>query len=42
MRVMKKILYWFLKIISILLLFIPMILSVPGFILHVLSEEIED
>jgi hypothetical protein len=39
---MYKFLYWALKIISVLLLLIPLILCLPGLIFHVLSEEIED
>jgi hypothetical protein len=37
-----KILYWTIKIISVTLLIIPLILVIPGFILHVISEEIEE
>ncbi len=37
-----KILYWTIKIISVALLIIPLILVIPGFILHVISEEIEE
>jgi hypothetical protein len=39
---MSKVLYWILKIISILLLVIPIVLCLPGLIFHVLSEELED
>lgn len=36
---MSKILFWGLKIISVLFLIIPIILCLPGVIFHVLSEE---
>ena len=39
---MKKIIYYTLKVISILLLSIPVILCLPGLIFHVLSEEFYD
>jgi hypothetical protein len=38
---MRKTLYWILKIISILLLIVPGILCLPGFIFHILSEEVD-
>jgi hypothetical protein len=37
---MRKTLYWILKIISVLLLIVPGILCLPGFIFHILSEEV--
>ncbi|MEY4573217.1 MAG: hypothetical protein RLZ10_2501 [Bacteroidota bacterium] len=37
-----KILYWLTKIISVALLIVPLILFIPGFILHIISEEIEE
>ena len=36
---MSKILFWGLKIISVLFLIVPIILCLPGVIFHVLSEE---
>jgi len=39
---MKKVFYWVLKIISVLLLITPLVLSIPGFLLHVLSEELDN
>jgi len=37
-----KILYWITKIISVALLIVPFVLCIPGVILHILSEEIEE
>jgi len=37
-----KILYWTTKIISVALLIVPLILVIPGVILHIVSEEIEE
>ena len=37
-----KILYWTTKIISVALLIVPFVLCIPGFILHIVSEEIEE
>jgi hypothetical protein len=37
-----KILYWTIKIISVALLIVPLILVIPGVILHIVSEEIEE
>jgi hypothetical protein len=37
-----KILYWTIKIISVALLIVPFVLCLPGVILHILSEEIEE
>jgi hypothetical protein len=37
-----KILYWAIKIISVALLIVPFVLCIPGVILHILSEEIEE
>jgi hypothetical protein len=37
-----KILYWTIKTISVLSLVIPLLLSIPGVILHILSEELEE
>ena len=37
----NKILYWTFKIPSILLLVVPLILSIPGFLLHLISEEFD-
>ena len=39
---MKKLIFWVIKIISAFLLIIPIILSTPGVILHVLGEEFYD
>jgi hypothetical protein len=39
---MKKIFYWGIKIISVLLLIIPLVLCLPGFMLHVLAEELDN
>ena len=36
---MSKILFWGLKIISVIFLIIPIILCLPGVIFHELSEE---
>lgn len=36
---MSKILFWGLKIISVLFLIVPIVLCLPGVIFHVLSEE---
>jgi len=36
----NKLLYWVLKIISVLLLFGPLVLCLPGLLFHVLSEEV--
>jgi hypothetical protein len=36
---MSKILFWGLKIISVIFLIIPIMLCLPGVIFHVLSEE---
>lgn len=37
-----KILYWTTKIISVALLIVPLLLCLPGVILHILSEEIDE
>jgi hypothetical protein len=37
-----KILYWTIKIISVVLLIVPLLLCLPGVILHIVSEEIEE
>ncbi len=37
-----KILYWAIKTISVLLVAIPLLLCVPGLLLHVISEELEE
>jgi uncharacterized membrane protein len=39
--VKNNILYWVFKIPAILLLIIPFILSIPGFVLFLLSEEFD-
>lgn len=39
---MSKFLYWILKIVSVLLLILPLILCLPGLIFHILSEELLD
>ena len=36
---MSKMLFWGLKIISVIFLIIPIMLCLPGVIFHVLSEE---
>lgn len=42
MKKMSKLLYWVLKIISILFFVLPIILCLPGLIFHILSEELEE
>ncbi len=37
-----KFFYWVLKTVSVLLLIPPLLLCIPGFILHILSEELFD
>ncbi len=37
-----KILYWTIKIISVALLIVPLLLCLPGVLLHIISEEIEE
>jgi hypothetical protein len=37
-----KILNWTLRMLSGILLLIPMVLAIPGYMLYVLAEEIED
>jgi len=37
-----KILYWTTKIISVVLLVIPLLLCLPGLLLHIISEELEE
>ena len=39
---MKLIISWTLKIISVVLLIVPLILCVPGLIFHVLSSELDE
>ena len=39
---MKKLLYWVLKIISVILLIPAFIVAIPGFIFYILSEECEE
>jgi hypothetical protein len=39
MEMINNILYWVLRIPAILLLIIPFILGIPGFILYLLSQE---
>lgn len=39
---MNKLLYWILKIISVILLTPAFIVAIPGFIFYVLSEECEE
>lgn len=38
---MKRVVYYVLKVVSITLLIVPVILCLPGLILHILSEEME-
>lgn len=39
---MRKIVYWTIRIIAIILLAPALILAIPGFFLHILSEELEE
>jgi hypothetical protein len=41
MKMINNILYWVFKISAILLLIIPFILAIPGFVLYLLSEEFD-
>jgi hypothetical protein len=41
MKTFRKFLYWTFKILAISLLIIPVILVIPGFIFHVISEELD-
>jgi len=38
---MYRVIYWVLKIISALLLLVPVILCLPGLMFHILSEEFD-
>ena len=37
----NNILYWTFKILAMVLLSVPIILSIPGFLLHLISEEFD-
>ncbi len=41
LKKMYRLIYWVLKIISALLLLVPVILCLPGLMFHILSEEFD-